>query len=54
MELTEDEFWKVNGEPKHIKPELVESIINPTKIRKSRIQIVYGKDKYLSKEKYED
>jgi hypothetical protein len=54
MELMEDEFWKVNGEPKHLKPELVQSIINPTKIRKSWIQIVYGKDKYLSKEQYED
>jgi hypothetical protein len=53
IELMEEEFWKINGEPRHLKPELVQSIINPTKVRKSWIQIVYGKDKYISKEQAE-
>lgn len=53
IELMEDEFWKINGEPKHLKPELVQSVINSTKIRKSWIQIVYGKDKYITKEQAE-
>lgn len=50
IELMEQEFWKINGEPKHIKPDIVASVINPNKLRKSWIQVVYGKDKYISKE----
>lgn len=54
VELMEEEFWKINGEPKHIKPELVESVINVSKLRKSWIQVVYGKDSYISREQAED
>lgn len=28
-ESMEEEYWKVNGEPKHIKPDLVESFLHP-------------------------
>ena len=50
MELMEEEFWKINGEPKYIKPETVESAIRPGTFRKSWIQVVYGKDSYITKE----
>jgi hypothetical protein len=46
----EDEFWSLNGEPKHLKPEIVQSHEDPTKMRKSWIQIIYGKDTYIPKE----
>ena len=46
-ETMEDEFWKVNGEPKHIKPKIVESLVHPGKLRKSWIQITLEKDKYI-------
>ena len=43
----EDEFWKVNGEPKNIKPDIVESHIRPGEMRKSWIQISLEKDRYI-------
>ena len=54
MELMEEEFWRINGEPRHLKPELVESVVQPGKVRKSWIQVVYGKDSYITKEQAED
>ena len=48
--MMEDEFWRINGEPKHIKPELVASAVNPAKIRKSWIQVIYDKDRYITRE----
>ena len=50
----EEEFWKINGEPKYIKPETVQSAIRPGTFRKSWIQVVYGKDSYISKEQAEE
>ena len=50
VELMEEEFWRINGEPKHIKPELVESVVYPSTVRKSWIQVIYDKDKYITKE----
>lgn len=54
VELMEEEFWRINGEPKYLKPEVVQSVTNPNKFRKSWIQVVYGKDSYITKEQAED
>lgn len=54
QELMEEQFWKINGQPKFLKPELVQSVIDPNKVRKSWIQVVYGKDSYITKEQAED
>jgi hypothetical protein len=53
VEMMEEEFWKINGEPKCIKPELVESVVRPGTLRKSWIQVIYGKDSYVTKEQAE-
>lgn len=52
IQMLEEEFWALNGEPTHLKPEIVQSIVNPNKVRKSWIQIIYGKDQYLTKDQY--
>ncbi len=48
-ESMEDEYWRINGEPTEIEPELVACIANPLKLRKSWIQIRFGKDNYIRK-----
>ena len=50
----EEEFWKINGEPKYLNPELVPSVIKPNTVRKSWIQVIYGKDSFITKEQAED
>ena len=46
-EFMEDEYWAKNGEPKMIKPYIVESITGGQ--RKSWIYIMYEKDKLIKK-----
>lgn len=54
IEMLEEEFWMINGVPKYIKPQLLESVVHPGKVRQSWIQVVYGKDSYVTKEQAED
>ena len=54
IELMEEEYWKINGQPKYLKPQTVESVIKPGTFRQSYIQVVYGKDSYVTKEQAED
>lgn len=48
-EEMEEEYWKKYGEPKEIEPYYVESLLNPGKMRKSWIHIMYEKDKRVPK-----
>jgi hypothetical protein len=48
-ESMEDEYWKTHGEPTELEPDIVPCVGNPTKFRKSWIQIKLGKDKYVKR-----
>ena len=48
-EKMEEDYWKTWGEPTELKPELVESKVTPNTLRKSWIQVVYGKDNVVPK-----
>lgn len=46
-ESMEEEFWSIHGEPKHLKPDIVESYLRPGEVRRSWVQITLEKDRYV-------
>lgn len=48
-EQMEEDYWKEHGQPKHLKPELVQSLLRPGEMRNTWIKITMGKDKYISR-----
>lgn len=53
-ESIEDEYWRAHGEPTELEPDVVPCVDNPTKLRKSWIQIKYGKDRYIKRKEKDE